>query len=164
MSTGAMALLLGLLLLSPIVYFPIVKQRAARSLEQFLASFSRATVPVGVVEIPGGGSFHPRDAFAGRFAGGGAVTAVFGGWSRGTVAVHGAAVGVSQRIAGLFVSAPPPGEWIASHRSPGLLLATPIAGGALFLWRGLPTGDSMRRHLREVDESLGKARERLSTR
>jgi hypothetical protein len=152
MSLGPVVWVVALGLLSPLVYFPLKKGLAARSLEKFLVGWTPAAAPVANVAIPSGGEFVCRDAYA-RSIGPRQIMAVFGPWSRGTVMVRGAAVPVVQRIGGYFVPAATKPPAVASPP----LLAMTVAGGTLLLWPGLPSSASMRSHLEEVERWLAQA-------
>jgi hypothetical protein len=164
MSIGAMVGAFCVVCFSPLVYFPLKKWLATRSMNELLAPFPRLDrLPVASMKLKNGGEFLPREAFAAKLPSGADATIVLGGWDRGTITVNHAATRVVQRVAGVVVASPS-ADWATSYRSPQLLLATPTDGGALIVWADFPTGDGLRRHLRELDEALGQARERLPPR
>jgi hypothetical protein len=164
MTVGVMVGMFCVAAFSPLVYFPLKKWLATRSMNELLASFSQLDrLPVAAMKLKNGGEFLPRQAYAAKLPSGAQATLILGGWDRGTITVNHAATRVVQRVVGVVV-APPSPHWVTSYRSPQLLLATPVDGGALVVWADFPTGDVVRRHLRELDDALRGALERLPTR
>jgi hypothetical protein len=154
MIAGAMASI-GALVVGPLVYPPLKRWGAARSVERFLSHGYRRrhALPISTIAIPAGGQFRCSDAFDGRLASDLRVTVVFGHWARGTVFVRGVEKVVSPRVAGFIVRAPA----LPDLRAPDLLLVAPIVDGTLVLWSDLPTAESMTRHGRELSHAMETA-------
>ena len=158
MTVGQMVAGVVVLTIALVAYYPIRKWVAGRSLGSLTAELRPCPVLAEEVRFEKG-SFRARAAYLARLPGGREVTLELGGWDRGTVAINKVATRVVQRVAGVLVVSPPSGGWLAHLRSPELLLTKEVAGGTLVVWSDLPSGESVRRHLRELDAALGGTRE-----
>ncbi len=118
------------------------KRRAAASLGGLLNErFVERPCPVGEVVVPCGGRVHCYQAYGDSQGSG--IVLVLGTWARGTVRVGGGPVSIDNRVAGLFH----PGSeaaWLGRVRTRrDVIVATTVEGGALAIWKGLPSRDSV---------------------
>ena len=128
----------------PMIY-AIRKKRAAASLATLLAErFVERTCPVReAVAVPSGGRVLVHSAYTDNRGSG--FTLVLGNrvWRFAKGGAH-------KRVAGFFK----PGSdtaWLERVRGKrGVIVATAIEGGALVLWDGLPSHDSVLAHLGDV--------------
>jgi hypothetical protein len=138
----------------PMVY-GILKKRAAASLGVLLGErFVARLCPVAEVAVPSGGRVHCYQAYDDARKTG--FVLVLGNWARGTIRIGAAPVSVDNRVAGLFK----PGSdaaWLDRVRShPDVIVATAIEGGALVIWKGLPSRDSVLAHFQTVSTGADK--------
>ena len=124
----------------PIIY-KIRWDRAVESLRALLAGrFVARPCPVAEISIPSYGHVLFYAAYIDTL--GSDFVLILG--NRVWTTSHGDA---SQRLAGLFK---PGGDaaWAERNRKlKGVIVATTVEGGALVLWKGLPTGESILAHI-----------------
>jgi len=134
----------------PMVY-KILKDRAAESLRALLAGrFDLRPCPVAEIAIPSGGHVLVHSAYIDTLGSG--LVLILGNrvW---TLAKGGA----YQRVAGLFK---PGGDaaWAERFRKQqDVIAAAAVKGGALVIWKGLPSGESILAHIEAV--STGETKE-----
>lgn len=121
-------------------YYVVIKRRAAASLRRLLAErFSARECPISEVRTTRGPVrfYAAYDDTACR-----GPVLVLGNWRRSRTAYN--------RVAGLFKAG---GDlhWLERVRSqPDVLLATIVEGGALVIWKGLPSRGSVLAHIEAV--------------
>jgi hypothetical protein len=126
-------------------YYIHIKRRAASSLDGLLAE-RFAQCPCPVPEVPTNVGPVRFYAAYNDTAGSGLVL-VLGNWVRSRTAFN--------RVAGLFKPAGSP-VWLERvQNQPDLLLATIVAGGALVVWKELPTKPSVLEHMESVRSHPG---------
>lgn len=127
----------------PMIYV-IRKGRAAESLRGLLAGrFVLRPSPVAQITVPSGGHILFHSAYIDTLGSGFILILGNRVWtlSKG---------GAYQRVAGLFK---PGGDAAWAERSRKLkdvIVAAAVEGGALVIWKGLPTGESILAHIEAV--------------
>ena len=134
----------------PMVYI-VLKRRAAASIRSLLAErFVLRPSPVAELTIPSGGHVLVHSAYVDTLGSGFVLILGNRVW---TLAKGGA----YQRVAGLFK---PGGDdaWAGRFRKQkDVIVAVAIEGGALVIWKGLPSRESILAHFDAV--STGKPKE-----
>ncbi len=143
-------ILVGLLLAVGLpLYFVVIKKRAASSLEDLLTErFKARACPVAVVEVPEGGRVHCQQAYDDSEGSG--LVLVVGSWERGQVKTQTGATYVEQRVAGLYKPGGDAGWAERAKGKEGVIVAAAVEGGAIAIWQGLPSSDSVIAHLEAV--------------
>jgi hypothetical protein len=120
-------------------YYAVIKKRASDSLNGLLAErFARRACPVGEVHTKLGW-IHFYDAYNDNRGSG--LVLVLGNLRRSRTAYN--------RVAGFFK---PGGNLKTGEPAKGadVLLSEEVAGGALIVWKGLPSRDSVLSHMQSV--------------
>ncbi len=130
----------------PLFYFA-TKKKAAASLDELLAERFRSPRACAFRElaVPSGGRVTCNLAY--EDTQGGELVLVLGTWDRGAVKVPQGMTYVENKVAGVFK---PHGDdaWLARVRAlPDVIAATAVEGGAVAIWKGLPSRDSVLAHL-----------------
>jgi len=136
----------------PAIWAYVRRKRAEGSFRRFVAGLRpRAAVP----SIAGAGRHTPRP-FAAWEAEPGALLLCTR--DEGTVLVGGGPVTVMRRLVGAFVPPAPRCDeaWLAGWRArKDVVAAAPaVEGGAIVVWKGLPTGPHAQARLAELAASL----------
>lgn len=127
----------------PMIYV-FLKRRAAASLRALLAErFVSRPSPVAEVAVPSGGRVLFHSAYADNSGSG--LVLILGNrvWAYAKGGAH-------QHVAGFFK---PAGDaaWVERVRKQrGVIVAATAEGGALAIWEGLPSRESILAHLRAV--------------
>ena len=131
------------------LYFVVIKKRAAASLQEVIAErFTARACPVGEVAVPSGGRVHCTAAYDDKKNSG--LVLVLGNWERGAVKTTPGVTYVENKVSGIFKPGGDAG-WLARVRDqPDVIATATEGGGALVVWKGLPTGDSVLAHLEAV--------------
>jgi hypothetical protein len=127
----------------PTVY-KILKDRAAESLRALLAGrFVLRPSPVAEVIIPAGGHVLIHSAYIDMLGSGFVLILGNRVWTLAKGGAH-------QRVAGLFKSGGD-AAWADRFRKlQGVIVAEAVEGGALVIWKGLPSRESILAHIEAV--------------
>ena len=129
----------------PLYYFA-TKKKAAASLDDLIAERFRAPRACAFreVAVPSGGKVTCNIAYDDAESSG--LVLVLGTWDRGAVKVPQGMTYVENKVAGVFK---PHGDdaWLGRVRVlPDVIVATAVEGGALAIWKGLPSRESVLAH------------------
>jgi len=145
----AVVLLVGF---GPAIWAYVRRKRAEGSFRRFVAGLRpRASVP----SVAGAARHTPRPVAAWEAAPGALLLCTR---DEGTVLVGGGPVTVMRRLVGVYVP-PSPGRdeaWLAVWRAKKdvVTAAAAVDGGAIVVWKGLPTGPRAQARLAELAASL----------
>ena len=131
------------------LYFFVIKKRAAATLDDLLAErFTARPCPVDIVEVPSGGRVQCRAAYDDKQPSG--LVLVLGSWDRGQVKMPYGTSYVANDVAGLF-KPNADATWLSRARATANVIAAAQAGGgAIVIWSGLPSHDTIVAHLEAV--------------
>ena len=130
-------------------YYVFIKKRASASLDDLLAERFRAAraCPVQIIDVPQGGRVTCQAAYEDTKSD---LILVLGSWARGTIKIPGAVADVDNKVAGVY-KANAPADWLAHARGlEGVIVAAEAPGGAVVIWQGLPSRDSVLAHVEAV--------------
>ncbi len=140
--------LVVLLMILPIVYVVVKKQRAAASLDRLLTSHFGAKVvpPVQRLGVPRGGELLFHTGYASTLASGEPFVLLLGNWRRSRSAFL--------RIAGAYLPRSPGGPWLERAARSDVLVAAAYGAGAVIAWPDLASGPSVTANLDRLATSL----------
>ncbi len=133
------------------IYFFVIKKRAAQTLDELLAErFAAARAcPVHELVVPSGGRITLQACYEdGKHP---ELRLVLGSWDRGQVKMPYGATYIHNKVAGVFKSGGD-AAWLAGLRDRAdVIVAVPVEGGAIVMWSGLPSRDSVVAHFEAAE-------------